>query len=61
MRETAQDMKDEFIEQATYERPLDALRRDRDVELATALLSARADDETLRRYEDLADRHSEAG
>jgi hypothetical protein len=49
-------MKDEFIGQA--ERLLDGLRPERNVELATALPSTRPDEETLRRCEDLADRHS---
>jgi hypothetical protein len=52
-------MKDDLVEQSGFEHLLDALRRDRNVEVATALLSARADEETLRRYADLADRHSE--
>jgi hypothetical protein len=52
-------MQDEFVDQAGFERLPDALRRERNVEVATALLSRRADEGTQCRYEDLADCHCE--
>jgi hypothetical protein len=44
--ETAQDMKDDFIEQVGHERLRDTLRQERNVELTVAVLSVRADEET---------------
>jgi hypothetical protein len=54
-----QETQDELVDQAGFEQLLDALRRERNVQVATALLSRWADEETRRRYEDLAAPHCE--